>query len=101
MKEALHAEEDGVALAAPQIGESLRIFIVNGEMLVSKQAKKTDLVFINPELIKTSKKKKRVEEGCLSLRSLYGQLKRSEKVTIKAYDETNILLLPASFSLKS
>jgi len=88
MKEALHAEEDGVALAAPQIGESLRIFIVNGEMLVSKQAKKTDLVFINPELIKTSKKKKRVEEGCLSLRYLYGQLKRSEKVTIKAYDET-------------
>src|SRR3989338_3510750 len=88
MQEALHAEEDGVALAAPEIGESLRIFIVNGEMLVSKQAKKTDLVFINPELIKTSKKKKRVEEGCLSLRYLYGQLKRSEKVTIKAYDET-------------
>jgi len=88
MQEALHAEEDGVALAAPQIGESLRIFIVNGEMLVSKQAKKTDLVFINPELIKTSKKKKQVEEGCLSLRYLYGQIKRSEKVTIKAYDET-------------
>src|SRR3989344_1408488 len=87
MKEALHAEEDGVALAAPQIGESLRIFIVNGEMLVSKQAKKTDLVFINPEITKTSKKKKQVEEGCLSLRYLYGQIKRSEKVTIKAYDE--------------
>ena len=88
MQEALHAEEDGVALAAPQIGESLRIFIVNGEMLVSKQAKKTDLIFINPEITKTSKKKKQVEEGCLSLRYLYGQIKRSEKVTIKAYDET-------------
>ena len=88
MKEALHAEEDGVALAAPQIGESLRIFMVNGEILVSKQGKKTDLVFINPEIIKTSKKKKRVEEGCLSLRYLYGQVQRSEKVTIKAYDET-------------
>jgi len=88
MKEALHAEEDGVALAAPQIGESLRIFMVNGEILVSNQGKKTDLVFINPEIIKTSKKKKRVEEGCLSLRYLYGQVQRSEKVTIKAYDET-------------
>jgi len=88
MREALHAEEDGVALAAPQIGESLRIFIVNGEILVSERSQKTDLVFINPEIIKTSKKKKRVEEGCLSLRYLYGQVQRSEKVTIKAYDET-------------
>ncbi|MDO8471453.1 MAG: peptide deformylase [bacterium] len=88
MKEALHAEEDGVAIAAPQIGESLRIFIVNGDILASKKDRKTDLVFINPEIIKTSKKKKKVEEGCLSVRYLYGQVKRSEKVTIRAYDET-------------
>lgn len=95
MKEALDAEEDGAAIAAPQIGESLRIFVVSGKILplikksndthVKKETK--DLVFINPEIIRFSQKTKRVEEGCLSIRYLYGQVKRSEKVTIRAYDE--------------
>src|SRR3989344_5656230 len=70
MKKALHREEDGVAIAAPQIGESLRIFLVSGKALA---------------LI--SKKKDGVEEGCLSVRLLYGQVKRSEKITIRAYNE--------------
>ena len=82
MKVALHAEEDGAAIAAPQIGENLRMFIVNGKLFASK-----DLIFINPEIIKTSKKKKQMEEGCLSIRYLYGQVKRSEKVTVRAYNE--------------
>ncbi|MEK7227424.1 MAG: peptide deformylase [Patescibacteria group bacterium] len=84
MKKALHTEEDGVAIAAPQIGESLRIFIIKG-VIISKQAE--DLVFINPELVKTSKKNKKMEEGCLSLRYLYGKVLRHEKVTISAYNE--------------
>jgi peptide deformylase len=91
MKKALHAEEDGVALAAPQIGENLRLFIVAGRTLalIKKEEGTTypDLVFINPKLIKLSKKKKRMEEGCLSVRWLYGEVERSEKVTINAYDE--------------
>src|SRR3989344_3892781 len=62
MKKALHAEEDGVAIAAPQIGESLRIFVVSSKISGSK-----DLVFINPEIVKASKKKKKMEEGCLSV----------------------------------
>lgn len=86
MREALDAEEDGVAIAAPQIGESLRIFIASKKITNSK-----NLVFINPEIIKASKQKKKVEEGCLSVRWLYGQVKRSEKVTIRAYDETGKL----------
>jgi len=95
MKKALHAEDDGVAIAAPQIGESLRIFVVNGQALaLIKKVKVTDeakvpedMVFINPEIIKLSQKKKKMEEGCLSVRWLYGQVKRSEKITIKALDE--------------
>ena len=82
MKKALHAEEDGVAIAAPQIGESLRIFVVSSKISGSK-----DLVFINPEIVKASKKKKKMEEGCLSVRWLYGQVKRSEKVVLRARDE--------------
>src|SRR3989344_2658495 len=96
MKDALHGEDDGVAIAAPQIGESLRMFVVSGRAVAwSSRAKKTDehkelndLVFINPEIIKASKKKRRVEEGCLSVRWLYGKVNRSEKVTLRAYNET-------------
>ena len=99
MRKALHAEEDGVAIAAPQIGESLRIFVVNGEALaklgkikkVDKNKELDDMVFINPEITKASKKKRKMEEGCLSVRWLYGQVNRSEKITLKAYDENGKL----------
>ena len=95
MKKALHAEDDGVAIAAPQVGAGLRIFVVSGNALeITKKRRKADpdktledLVFINPEITKSSKRKKKMEEGCLSVRWLYGQVSRHEKVTIKAYDE--------------
>ena len=91
MKTAVRSQKDGIAIAAPQIGESLRIFVVNGALL--KQADKTykgdgtDLVFINPEITKRSRDKKEVEEGCLSVRWLYGKIARSTRVTLKALDE--------------
>lgn len=94
MKKAVHAEEDGVAIAAPQIGESLRIFVVKGTALaMAEEGEKNpakqieDLVFINPEIIKVSQKKSKMEEGCLSLRYLYGHVLRHNKVTIRAYNE--------------
>jgi len=101
MKTSMHGEDDGVAIAAPQIGESLSIFVVNGDMLAwtsksqesdtksvkAGSKKMKDSVFINPEIIKSSKKTRKMEEGCLSIRYLYGLVKRSEKITIRAYDE--------------
>ncbi len=94
MKKALLIEDDGVAIAAPQIGESLRIFVVSGRALAMIKAgmEDTDEVlpdetYINPEIIKISKKKKTIEEGCLSVRWLYGKVERSEKVVVRAYDE--------------
>ncbi len=94
MKKAMHAEDDGVAIAAPQIGESLQIFVVNSAALASvageafeEGSEPEDLVFINPEIVKLSQKKRRMEEGCLSVRWLYGEVMRSEKATIKAYNE--------------
>lgn len=91
MQEALHAENDGVAIAAPQIGESLRIFVVAGRVLTRGKkdpAEAKDLVFINPEFTKLSKSKKPMEEGCLSVRWLYGFVNRHEKATVRAFDET-------------
>jgi peptide deformylase len=98
MKKALHGEEDGVAIAAPQIGESLRIFVVSARAFALTSSKKkvlpdkefNDLVFVNPEIIKVSKKKKNMEEGCLSVRWLYGEVERHEKITITAFDEKGV-----------
>lgn len=104
MTKALEREPDGVAIAAPQIGVSLRIFIVAKSAFTiedhperntkkeaievpKKVAPKKHMVAINPEIIKLSKKKKKVPEGCLSVRWLYGNTMRYEKATIRAFDE--------------
>lgn len=93
MKKALASQEDGVAIAAPQIGESLRIFVVAKrifELLYgtdSAKQQKADLVFINPKIVKISRDKKALEEGCLSVRYLYGFVRRATRATVEAYNE--------------
>ncbi len=91
MKELLATQDDGVAIAAPQIGESLRIFLVSGETLklADKDYKgdESDMIFINPIITKLSREKQEVEEGCLSVRWKYGKIKRAKKATIRAYNE--------------
>ena len=97
MKEALASQDDGVALAAPQIGVPLRIFIITPKIFdilyPNEKAQKgnINLVYINPEITKLSKEKKFVEEGCLSIRYWYGKSKRASKATVKARDENGNL----------
>ncbi len=86
MKQALVREHDGVAIAAPQIGINLRLFVV-AEASYDESAKHKPLVFINPKIIKRSKKTAIMQEGCLSVRWIYGKTKRSVACTIEAYDE--------------
>ncbi|HEV3245542.1 MAG TPA: peptide deformylase [Candidatus Paceibacterota bacterium] len=106
MKALLAVEKYGVALAAPQVGEPLRIFIVSGKAL-ARDARNApdepekeggdedppeppplpDQVYINPELLKLSRKKTEKHEGCLSIRGKWGVVPRAEKATIRAYDE--------------
>ncbi|HYM65098.1 MAG TPA: peptide deformylase [Candidatus Sulfotelmatobacter sp.] len=90
MKKSLEAASDpvGVGLAAPQIGKSLKIFI-------AKPSFKSEIyVFINPRIIKTEKKEKAVAskikklEGCLSLPSIWGEVKRFQQVTLE-YEDAN------------
>lgn len=96
MSEALFVAKHGVALAAPQIGESLRVFIIDKNAL--KQREKTEKaekekreidawIFFNPIIKKISRKKQIVPEGCLSVEGVYGAVKRAEKLTVEAYDE--------------
>lgn len=84
MKDALSTQEDGVAIAAPQINESVRIFVVS-KKAISKA--KDDVVFINPEIVRLGKKKEDMSEGCLSVRWKYGMVKRSTTATVKALNE--------------
>lgn len=95
MAKALDPRPEGVALAAPQIGVSYRLFIVRKDrtlppLPVSKKGEEPAErpaeveVYINPEIIKTSRKKARGDEGCLSVRDIYGVTKRHERVTIRA-----------------
>jgi peptide deformylase len=100
MEVALDKELDGVALAAPQIGIPYRIFIVRkdrtvpqpnnqGSTLESDTKGRTLVtpvveVYINPEIVKTSRKRARADEGCLSVRGIYGVTNRHERVTVKA-----------------
>lgn len=88
MSSALAQEPDGIALAAPQIGVSKRIFIVSKKVFGEEADAHQDLVFINPVITKLAKKRKLVEEGCLSVRWLYGEVARAEKASVEAYDET-------------
>lgn len=64
----------GVGLAAPQVGESKRIIIVN------------DRAFINPEIIKKSRETEVGEEGCLCLPGVYLKIKRLKSLEITAQD---------------
>ena len=101
MKAQLATEPLGVAIAAPQIGESLRIFVVSGKALSRNKGENTpiqpDRTFINPEVLKTSRKKKELHEGCLSVKSdkqstlIWGMVKRADKIKIRAYDEHGAL----------
>ncbi|HEX8965982.1 MAG TPA: peptide deformylase [Patescibacteria group bacterium] len=84
-------DPEGVGLAAPQVGKSLQLFIV-------KPTPKDDFtIFINPtvtlmqETEKTTPAKKKKEdkrlEGCLSLKDIWGTVKRAPKVAITWQDE--------------
>lgn len=92
LKRAILENEEAVAAAGPQIGESLRIFAVS-EYIFSpenKERKKEDcgfMIFINPRILKKSREQKVLAEGCLSLKDVYGTIRRSEKIKVEAYDE--------------
>ena len=56
MSKAMASQNDGIAIAAPQIGQSLRIFLVSGSLLAKAdptyKGPQTDLIFINPKITK-------------------------------------------------
>lgn len=78
---------DGVGLAAPQVGESIRLIAVN----IEKKKDYPDwltmpMVLINPYLLQISTDQVEMDEACLSLPGLYGCVWRPEEVIVTAQD---------------
>ncbi len=76
-------EEDGLGLAAPQVGESLRVFILRPGSIPEIGVRS---VFVNPVLT-LSGPEERHEEGCLSIPGIYESFRRPSCVRVEALDE--------------
>ncbi|RKX20060.1 MAG: peptide deformylase [Candidatus Zixiibacteriota bacterium] len=86
-------EANGLGLAAPQVGVSKRIFVVDLSALDLVESLR---VFINPEILETSGEVV-LEEGCLSFPGIYQKISRPEKVGIRATDRNgNLFEMEAS-----
>lgn len=78
---------DGVGLAAPQIGKSLRLFVMDGDPIMDEEDEKYGvLVFINPEIVEKKGKKIAMDEGCLSIPDVREKVFRPETIVIKYKD---------------
>jgi peptide deformylase len=88
MIDALEVELDGVAIAAPQVGVPLRIFVVRYDRLNPPPPDSIPPVeigvYINPEFVKASRRREEMDEGCLSVRGTYGKTYRHERATVRA-----------------
>ena len=74
----------GVGLAAPQIGQSIRLVVVEYSEDEDENAKPKTYVLVNPEIVKHSEETVTDIEGCLSVPGLVGEVERYEAVTVKA-----------------
>ena len=88
MKETLKKSE-GCGLAAPQVGVSKRLLIVDGRDMVDVYPYLKDFVrvMINPEVIAESAKKAEYSEGCLSIPNVYCDVVRPESITVEDLNE--------------
>lgn len=82
----------GVGLAAPQVGISSRIFVIDSSRLNDDDERKDKSeegikeVFINAEMIEEYGGRVSMEEGCLSIPNVYGHVEREKKIKIRYYN---------------
>ena len=77
-------EAPGVGLAAPQIGVSERLVVIEYGDDEDENVPKKLYVLINPEIVETSEEKVEGIEACLSVPQLVGEVERHEKLVVKA-----------------
>lgn len=81
-------QADGCGLAAPQIGRSIRLFVVDGSELGEDYPDCKDFKqeFINPEILEESEEKATYSEGCLSLPGISENVVRAKTIKIRYFD---------------
>jgi len=79
----------GVGLAAPQVGHSIRIFVVDTKQLDEEGEKPVGIkrVFINAQKVEETGQEWEYEEGCLSIPDIRGDVERPEKLHLRYMDE--------------
>ena len=80
---------EGVGLAAPQIGRSIRLFIVDASPFEEEEPNLKDFkkVFINPIILEEEGKEWTFNEGCLSIPGIREDVQRKPKITVEYYDQ--------------
>ncbi len=78
---------NGVGLAAPQIGQSVRLFIIDTSQMDDEEVGDFKQVFINPEIISENGEEWIFEEGCLSIPNIREDVERKDTVKIRYMDE--------------
>lgn len=87
MYDTMHAAS-GIGLAAPQIGKSIRLFVVDGSGLEDEpEMENFKKAFINPAILKEDGTPWDFEEGCLSIPNIREKISRKEKLNIRYFDE--------------
>ena len=87
MFETMHGAS-GIGLAAPQIGKSIRLFIVDGTVLEDEEGMENfKKAFVNPEILEEVGTPWEFEEGCLSIPNIRENVSRKERLKIRYYDE--------------
>src|SRR5262245_49188949 len=91
-------EYQGVGLAAPQVHESLRIFVAGLPSARREESAEPEgdddedrvslMAFVNPEITVTSRETVSDWEGCLSIPDIRGRVPRARQITVRAYDRT-------------
>ncbi len=76
----------GVGLAAPQIGKSLRVFVMDSDPIEEKGVEGFKQAFINPQIIDQNGDPWDFEEGCLSIPGIREDVKRESEITVKYFD---------------
>lgn len=77
---------DGIGLAACQVGMLKQMVVYDVSYIDEKHPKKKPYVLINPVIIEKSKSLVTVEEGCLSFPNLFDNVVRHEKITVEYMD---------------
>jgi len=79
-------KSEGVGLAAPQIGQSIRVFIIDASKM-DEELKGLKRIFINPEVVELSGEEWEYEEACLSIPFIREKISRPDAVLINYLDE--------------